>query len=407
MIEENTFMTPMIWFTGVIESFDDPEELGRVRVRCFGYHTADTDPEKGIPTEDLPLATCIAPVTSASMSGIGEGTTGLLPGSWVVGFFRDGKAAQDPVILGSIPSISFQRGLTYGDGFVDPNAEHPRENGVPDLSRMARSNFAESQFFVKKKELRQEQIETASAPDMSMISGETDLERGAWDNRDPEVDVVPVYPFNHVKEYKCGHIVEYDDTTEKERISEMHKSGTFREINARGDRSVTVVGNEFKVVFENQNVYVKGNCNITVDGNLKTLVKGNYNLEVEGDYTCNIKGNHHEKIGLNYLTDVGQDKFCNVTENRTLRVGQDELREIFIDTETIVKGNSDEIVKGYRAAKIGKTQSVISREASTYSSSNSTMTITSKGQMRLDTKATLNETASSTVSVKGSKIFLN
>ena len=165
--------------------------------------------------------------------------------------------------------------------------------------------------------------------------------------------------------------------------------------------------NEFKVVFENQNVYVKGNCNITVDGNLKTLVKGNYNLEVEGDYTCNIKGNHHEKIGLNYLTDVGQDKFCNVTENRTLRVGQDELREIFIDTETIVKGNSDEIVKGYRAAKIGKTQSVISREASTYSSSNSTMTITSKGQMRLDTKATLNETASSTVTVKGSKIFLN
>ena len=30
-----------IWFTGVVEDRDDPDKLGRVRVRCVGYHTND------------------------------------------------------------------------------------------------------------------------------------------------------------------------------------------------------------------------------------------------------------------------------------------------------------------------------------------------------------------------------
>ena len=30
-----------IWFTGVVEDRDDPEALGRVRVRCLGYHSED------------------------------------------------------------------------------------------------------------------------------------------------------------------------------------------------------------------------------------------------------------------------------------------------------------------------------------------------------------------------------
>ena len=124
MEKENTFLGAMIWFTGVIESVDDPEELGRVKVRCFGYHTPSNI---DLPTEDLPFASCVAPITSASMSGIGESTTGLLPGSWVIGFFKDGKSAQDPVVIGSIPSVSFQRSVgayENAGGFVDPDANH-------------------------------------------------------------------------------------------------------------------------------------------------------------------------------------------------------------------------------------------------------------------------------------------
>ena len=30
-----------VWFTGVVEDRNDPSSLGRVRVRCVGFHTDD------------------------------------------------------------------------------------------------------------------------------------------------------------------------------------------------------------------------------------------------------------------------------------------------------------------------------------------------------------------------------
>jgi hypothetical protein len=86
------------WFTGVVEDIDDPEMLNRVRVRCFGFHTQDNGI---VTTEDLPWATVMMPNTSASFKGVGSNHE-LLVGSWVVGFFRDGPSAQDPIIMGSI-----------------------------------------------------------------------------------------------------------------------------------------------------------------------------------------------------------------------------------------------------------------------------------------------------------------
>ena len=29
------------WFVGVVEDRQDPQRVGRVRVRCLGYHTPD------------------------------------------------------------------------------------------------------------------------------------------------------------------------------------------------------------------------------------------------------------------------------------------------------------------------------------------------------------------------------
>lgn len=91
------------WYIGIVEDINDPTGQGRVRVRCLGYHTPDRNE---LPTQDLPLATQILPVTSASSSGIGISATGIIEGSWVFGFFRDGNELQDPVILGTIASAS-------------------------------------------------------------------------------------------------------------------------------------------------------------------------------------------------------------------------------------------------------------------------------------------------------------
>ena len=86
------------WFTGVVEDINDTDNLNRVKVRCHGWHTTNTSL---VSTENLPWATVMMPVTSASMKGNG-GNHHLEVGLWVVGFFRDGPSAQDPMVMGSI-----------------------------------------------------------------------------------------------------------------------------------------------------------------------------------------------------------------------------------------------------------------------------------------------------------------
>ena len=86
------------WFTGKVEDVNDPLFLNRVKVRCYGYHSLDTGL---VSTNDLPFATVMMPCTSASIKGVG-GNHHLEVGSWVMGFFRDGPSAQDPVVMGSI-----------------------------------------------------------------------------------------------------------------------------------------------------------------------------------------------------------------------------------------------------------------------------------------------------------------
>ena len=82
------------WFIGEVKDVHDPEIMNRVRVMPFGYY--DTTIEK----EHLPWATVMMPNTYASIQGVG-GNHQLMVGSWVIGFFRDGNSAQDPVIMGS------------------------------------------------------------------------------------------------------------------------------------------------------------------------------------------------------------------------------------------------------------------------------------------------------------------
>ena len=100
---DNNFMGSQgfSWFTGVVEDRNDPLEVGRVRVRCLGYHTEN---KTELPTVDLPWASVMAPTTSPSMSGLGQTPSFLVEGSWVVGFFRDADL-QEPLVLGTLPGI--------------------------------------------------------------------------------------------------------------------------------------------------------------------------------------------------------------------------------------------------------------------------------------------------------------
>jgi len=119
-----------IWFIGVVEDRNDPLELGRVRVRCLGYHTDDLS---AIPTSSLPWAHVMHPTTDPSMHGMGTTPSFLVEGGYVCGFFRDVGEHQQPVVIGTLPGIPESSGgkeNTYSKGFNDPRHKNSNQTNV-------------------------------------------------------------------------------------------------------------------------------------------------------------------------------------------------------------------------------------------------------------------------------------
>jgi len=112
------------WWIGVVEDRMDPEKLGRVKIRIFGYHT---DNKVLLPTEDLPWAIPIHPITSAASSGIGNSPLGILPGTWAIGFFLDGEDMQQPAFFGTIGTKTAE--IVFKDTIEKPLVAN-RDEGI-------------------------------------------------------------------------------------------------------------------------------------------------------------------------------------------------------------------------------------------------------------------------------------
>lgn len=246
-----------IWWYGVVEDRSDPLQLGRVRVRCYGWHT---DNKSELPTEDLPWAQPIQPITSSASNEVGRSPTGIQIGSWVVGFFADGKEAQKPVIMGTIA-------------------------GIPD----AKTHDVDS---------RARGINNITKTPNSTINEPADPYAGK-------------YPTNHTYKSESGHLIEIDDTENAERIHVYHKSGTFIEIHKNGD-VVTQHKNGWRSVTGNDQIHVTGNMNLIVDGDLNLKVSGNYYRTVAKESHIRFDGDKWEHIGADTYSrhDEGTDHSC-------------------------------------------------------------------------------------------------
>ena len=298
-----------VWFIGVVENRNDPAKLGRVQVRCLGYHTENLI---DIPSADLPWAHVMHPVTDPAMQGLGNSPSFLTEGSWVVGFFRDAIEKQQPIIMGSLPGVPASV-TDNTKGFNDPSGKYPAKTithsnhstGESDVSRLARGEDAEThKLLLERRKNQFKDIFKARKPFIPSVStNTTDTKNEQYSEPHPRgVEITDktntgVYPFNHVHESESGHIQEIDDTPNGERLLTQHKSGTYEEIVADGTKTIKVVGDNYEMVIGGTNIFIQGDVNMTTYGNKREYVDKDYILEVGGDFTRLVYGNEQVKIG--------------------------------------------------------------------------------------------------------------
>ena len=277
-----------IWFAGVVEDRNDPLKLGRVRVRCLGYHTED---KEALPTADLPWAHPLLPITSSGVSGIGQTPLGLLEGSWVIGFFRDADTKQDAVIMGSLPGKPSQTGAinqAEGLGFSDPNGVYPRHANESDVNRLAR-NDADNQSLTLEARKTFRAASYLNIPTANILPvtdtpvSITQSEGDTWSL--PENTYSTQYPYGHVYESESGHILEFDDTPDKERIHLYHRKGTRVEIDKDGNYIEKVVKDKYSVVLGDDTVTISGNVTVNITGDADISVGGKTNITSVDDIT--------------------------------------------------------------------------------------------------------------------------
>jgi hypothetical protein len=204
--------------------------------------------------------------------------------------FLDGRDAQQPMVLGLIPTQfadelnPAQNGWGWippGDGESLAHGSAPEDRGQPQQDRLARGEYIQDTYVL--------QQEMGRAVDVKI--GGTDK---TWD--EPSSAYGAQYPHNRVIK-TAHHSIELDDTPGAERIMIHHKSGSFVQIDSRGVKTDKTVSDKYEVIDRKQHVVVGGSSTVTILGNSYVYVKGNKIEEIEGDLQTKVRGNHLLSVG--------------------------------------------------------------------------------------------------------------
>jgi len=341
-----------IWFFGVVEDRSDPYKTGRVRVRILGHHTPD---KIALPTADLPWAQVMQPTTSAGISGLGHSPTGLVEGSWVLGYFKDGMRRQDPIILGSVPGNP----INYSDttrGFNDPNGIYPKYINEPDNNRLAvnakNDSGAETNphpSLTLRRATRITGVPTAdfNSMDNALTSDDSPASDGDTWNQ-PNIPYDATYPFNTVYESESGHLLEFDDTLTKQRIHLRHRTGTGIEMDASGTRTDIVSNEYYSIISSDSKVLISGDSDTTINGRHKLFINrdgasnNSYDIQVGPNANVNIQV---DKGDLNIHTADGRINM-NAAGDYNLRVGGNMNIEVEGSYIKTVSGSSSDLTDG-------------------------------------------------------------
>ena len=314
MIEKNyAGLDGFIWWMGVVESRNDPLEMGRCKVRVHGWHS----PSLGdIPSDDLPWAVPVNSLNSSSFATAKEG-------DFVFGFFADGRNAQVPLILGIVPAFAIEKG-TADIGFNDLRDEaalaaapkkvtarsysrsgtgstvteetpetYPKERDLnnPSVTALARNKVNETHVVTSRKE---------RGPISIPSSGKTKYTT-------PAPSYNPVYPYNQAMETESGHSLEFDDTPGAERIEMAHRTGTMFEIQPNGTKVEEIVKDNYTIVMADDYVYVMGKAIVSVDKDCTIKVAGNLKLDVGGNFEISAAGEVKIASGKDFKASSSED----------------------------------------------------------------------------------------------------
>jgi hypothetical protein len=147
---------------------------------------------------------------------------------------------------------------TNNEGFRDPKKKYPKKDwlGEPDTHRLARNEKIDQTIIPIKESARMRGVVTGSG--------------NKWDQ--PPIPYNSLYPFNNTRVSESGHVEEWDDTKDNERIHRYHRTGTFEEIDVNGTRVCRIVGDDFEILERNGYVLVKGSCNVTIMGKMTAIL---------------------------------------------------------------------------------------------------------------------------------------
>ena len=381
------------WFVGVVEDRSDPKTLGRLRVRCLGYHTEDLIKLK---TSDLPWAHVMNPITSATVSGLGQTPLGAVEGTWVVGFFQDGSDAQQPIIIGTLPGVPSELPNTKSNrGFQDAvNGVYPKYTET-DVNRLAvnDADLPHSTLTIRKAD-RTTAIGRADFDPVDLERANTGVRFIDGDDgtnfSEPETPYAAEYPHNHVYESEAGHVREIDDTPGAERIHERHANGTGYEIHPNGDKVTRVKKDNYDLTYGQHFTHIRGSQSTTVNGGVKVFVNA------AGAGAAGPPGQEVQKF--HYTIQVGKNANVNI------QVDKGDVNIVTTDGDINMKSGKDIVLDAAQGVRI-KSKTFDSEQSGEWNETTLNKT-ENTGAHTMKSKTTALDGATS-VTVTGGRIDLN
>lgn len=292
-------------YRGVIENNNDPEKMGRVKVRIYGIHTENNKREakEGVPVDDLSWAEPCLGLVEGSISGYGAFSVPL-QGSHVFVFFEGGNW-QSPRYFATVPGKPTEAPDSQV-GFNDPDEEYPVEHRIdePDYHRLSRGDKNETVV-----QHRNENLDTGVA----LADGET------WD--EPESAYAAEYPHNIVLSTHGGIVVELDSTPGSERIHVFHPSNTYIEIDQEGNVVFRNEGTRFDIVRGERNSHTIEDDNETIDASKTKNVSVDETIQIGSNKTEDVGGDVETTIGGSNTTDVGSSEERTIGSSWTVSAG--------------------------------------------------------------------------------------